>query len=85
MNEVFGYIDRHFDRFVEELADLVRIPSISAQARGLEACADHLVGCMKTIGLHAEIMPMGTDFATVSRILRMRNGQRWPEDVMRKW
>lgn len=59
MNEVFGYIDRHFDRFVEELADLVRIPCISAQASGLEACAGHLVGSMKTIGLQAEIMPMG--------------------------
>jgi len=58
MNEIFGYIDRHFDRFVKEFADLVRIPSISAQAKGLEACADHLVESMKKIGLQAKIMPM---------------------------
>jgi len=33
MNEIFGYMDRHFDRFVEESTDLVRIPGINTPRR----------------------------------------------------
>ncbi len=36
MDKVFEYIDQNFDRFVDELAALVRIPSISAQKKGLK-------------------------------------------------
>ena len=59
MDKAFEYIDQNFDRFVDELAALVRIPSVSAQKKGLEDCARHLVSRMKEIGLHAEMMPMG--------------------------
>ncbi|OGL69044.1 MAG: hypothetical protein A3J27_05330 [Candidatus Tectomicrobia bacterium RIFCSPLOWO2_12_FULL_69_37] len=59
MDKVFAYIDRNFGRFVEELAAVCRIPSVSAQKKGLDDCARHLVGAMKEIGLDARAMPMG--------------------------
>jgi acetylornithine deacetylase/succinyl-diaminopimelate desuccinylase-like protein len=59
MKDVFGYVDRNFDRFVEELAELIRIPSVSAQKRGLEECARHIVRRLQEVGLHAESIPMG--------------------------
>ncbi len=59
MDKVFGYIDEKFDHFVDELIDLCRIPSVSAQKSGLEDCASTLADHLRTIGLHGEIMPMG--------------------------
>ena len=49
MEKVFAYIDRNFGRFVEELAALCRIPSVSAQKKGLDDCARHIAGGMKEI------------------------------------
>ncbi len=59
MKKVYGYIDEKFDQFVDELIDLCRYPSISAQKKGLQACAGVLVEHIRAIGLHGEIMPMG--------------------------
>ncbi|MBI3025775.1 MAG: hypothetical protein HYY66_08940 [Candidatus Tectomicrobia bacterium] len=56
MEKVFAYIDRNFDRFVEELAALCRIPSVSAQKKGLDDCARHIAGGMKEIGLDAQVL-----------------------------
>ena len=59
MKKVYGYIDEKFDQFVDELIDLCRYPSISAQKKGLQVCASVLVEHIRAIGLHGEIMPMG--------------------------
>jgi len=59
MEKVFGYIDQNFDRFVEELAMLCQIPSISAQNSGLEECARYLLRRLEEVGLHGEILTMG--------------------------
>ncbi len=59
MDEIYRYIDAHSGRFVEELAALVRQPSISSQGMGIEACASLLVEMMQAAGIRAESLPMG--------------------------
>jgi acetylornithine deacetylase/succinyl-diaminopimelate desuccinylase-like protein len=44
-------------RFVEELADLVRLPSISTQGNpGVQACAQQLLDTMQRSGLEAQLL-----------------------------
>jgi hypothetical protein len=50
MNSVQKYVETHFNRFVEEFMGLCWIPSISAQKKGLDVCAEALVAHLKAIG-----------------------------------
>ncbi len=60
MNEQLTYVDEHLNRFIEELKDFLRIPSISADsAYDLETrrAADYVAGEMSRIGLeHVAVM-----------------------------
>ncbi|MCS7082937.1 MAG: dipeptidase [Bacteroidota bacterium] len=60
MPPVHTYVEAHWERFLEELKDLLRIPSVSADpahradvARAAQWLADHLRG----LGLEAEVLP----------------------------
>src|SRR5215831_10342370 len=60
MQLVFDYLKRNQDRFVAELCDYLRLPSVSAQPRhkpDLRACADWLAGHCRQIGLDAKVCP----------------------------
>ena len=61
MEKVLDYIRSHRDAFVEELFEVLRIPSISAQTehRGdMVRCAEHLAAALVKAGAdHAEVMP----------------------------
>ena len=61
MEKVLDYIRSHRDAFVEELFEVLRIPSISAQTehRGdMVRCAEHLAATLVKAGAdHAEVMP----------------------------
>lgn len=57
--EVFQYIDRNLNRFIEELFPLIRQPSISARWEGVEECARLLVSAMEKVGIQTSILPMG--------------------------
>lgn len=61
MNKSREYINQNFDRFTEELFELLRIPSISAQAEhkpDMERCAEWLaVSLMKAGADRADVMP----------------------------
>ena len=61
MDKVKVYIDENKDRFISELFELLRIPSISAQSEHREdmvKCAEHLaVALMKAGADHAEVYP----------------------------
>jgi len=52
-----AYLRAHQDAFVEELAGLVRLPSISTQADpGVRACAEALLKTLGRSGLEAQLL-----------------------------
>ena len=61
MEKVKEYIDRNGDKFIEELFELLRIPSISAQSEhkpDMQRCAEWLAAALVKAGAdHAEVMP----------------------------
>ena len=59
MREVLEYIEQNQQRFLEELKDFIRIPSVSAQSAhdtDVQKCATWLKDHLKNLGLHAEII-----------------------------
>ena len=61
MDKVKKYIDANKDRFISELFDLLRIPSISAQSEhrpDMTRCAEWLAAALVKAGAdHAEVFP----------------------------
>ena len=61
MEKAKQYIDRNGDRFIEELFELLRIPSISAQSEhkpDMQRCAEWLAAALVKAGAdHADVMP----------------------------
>ncbi len=60
MKAVLQYIEDHKKRFVDELCEYLRFPSVSAQEQhkpDMAACAEWLVKHCRNIGLEAEIRP----------------------------
>ncbi len=58
MNGVLDYLQANQARFVEELCDYVRFPSVSAQPqhqKDMQACAEWLVAHCQQIGLEARV------------------------------
>jgi acetylornithine deacetylase/succinyl-diaminopimelate desuccinylase-like protein len=51
MKEIYEWVDAHKDEQVEELQELLRQPSVSAQQIGLDECADLLMEQMHRNGL----------------------------------
>ena len=62
MSSIESYLAEHRDRFVQELCEYLRFPSVSAQpqhAGDLRACADWIAGHCRSIGLTSEVHPTG--------------------------
>lgn len=60
MQKVLDYLEQNQSRFVRELCDYVRFPSVSAQPQhraDMQQCADWLVEHCKSIGLEAKACP----------------------------
>ena len=61
MDKVKSYIEENKERFISELFDLLRIPSISAQSEhkpDMQRCAEFLAAALVKAGAdHAEVMP----------------------------
>ena len=60
MNAVLDYLAAHRDRFVKDLCDYVRFPSVSAQAghrADMQACGQWLVDHCKAFGLDGKLVP----------------------------
>lgn len=61
MDKVKVYIDKNKDRFLSELFNVLRIPSISAQSEhkpDMVRCAEHLAAALVKAGAdHAEVLP----------------------------
>ena len=59
MDAIVRYMDRHFDRFVQEVCAVCRYPTISAHNTGLAECAEHLERILKAMSFDVRVMPMG--------------------------
>lgn len=59
MEGIFGYIRSNKERFIDELASLVRQPSNSTTGEGVESCASVLKELMEKSGIEARILPTG--------------------------
>ncbi len=73
MNAVLQYIEKNQSRFVEELCQYVRFPSVSAQPEhraDMAACAEWLVNHCREIGLEAEARPTRGHPVVVARTRR---------------
>jgi len=61
MNQAKLYVEKHKDRFISELFELLRIPSISAEAAhkpDMQRCAEWLAAALAEAGAdRAEVMP----------------------------
>ncbi len=60
MQQVLTYLEENEPRFVRELCDYLRFPSVSAQSShraDMDAAARWLVGHCQSIGLHARLCP----------------------------
>ncbi len=56
--KVFQYIDRHQEEHVERIKQLIRVPSISEEDRGMDECAELLASYYKELGCtRVEIVP----------------------------
>jgi acetylornithine deacetylase/succinyl-diaminopimelate desuccinylase-like protein len=56
MRDVFDHIERHAQEYVEELARLVRQPSIAAQGVGLEDCARLVAVMLQEAGARIRVL-----------------------------
>ena len=62
MRIVLDYLKRNQDRFVAELCEFLRFPSVSAQVqhkKDVRACAEWLANHCRKIGLDARVCPTG--------------------------
>lgn len=80
MTAIETYLTEHRDRFVRELCEYLRFPSVSAQpkhAGDLRACAEWIAEHCRGIGLEAEVNPTGGSPIVLARTPR-RPGTRKP-------
>jgi len=84
MKLVLDYLRKNQKRFIAELCDYVRFPSVSAQvehAPDMQACAGWLVEHCKAIGLDAKLFPTGGHPVVVAKTPRTA-GARKPHFVV---
>ena len=78
---VLDYLKKHEARFIRELCDYLRFPSVSAQSKhkkDLSACADWLVKHCRDIGLATKLCPTEGNPIVVARTPR-RTGPARPQ------
>ena len=76
MSSLDTYIENNRQRYIDELVELLKFPSISADsayAGDIERCADYLVGHLQGIGLEARKMPTGGHPLVYAEWLGRRN------------
>ncbi len=79
MQKVIDYLRANQPRFIRELCDYVRFPSVSAQphhAQDMKACAQWLQRHCQGIGLQARVCPTGGHPIIVAKTPRGKNAKR---------
>lgn len=57
IQKAYQYIDANRARFIEELKEFLRIPSVATDAKAVDACARKLEGALAKAGFDAKLMP----------------------------
>jgi len=79
MQTVLDYLKQNQARFVAELCDLIRFPSVSAQPqhkKDLSACAEWMVKHCNQIGLEATLRPTAGNPIVVAKTPREKNSRK---------
>ena len=79
MQAVLNYLNEHQERFVRELCDYLRFPSVSAQPNhkpDLQACAEWLKAHCESIGLETRMCPTAGNPIVLARTPRREGGKR---------
>ncbi len=79
MQVVLDYLKQHQTRFVAELCELLRFPSVSAQPqhkKDLRACAEWLVQHCRAIGLEAKLCPTAGHPIVLAKTPRVKNSRK---------
>ena len=79
MQAILDYLKKHEARFIRELCDYLRFPSVSAQTKhkkDLAACANWLVKHCRDIGLETKLCPTAGNPIVVARTPRRRGKDR---------
>jgi acetylornithine deacetylase/succinyl-diaminopimelate desuccinylase-like protein len=79
MNKLQSYLDTHHARFVRELCNYLRFPSISADARYANVmldCAEWLAAHCSKIGLAAEVNATDGNPVVIARTPRQRGSRK---------
>lgn len=79
MQEVLDYLKQNQTRFVRELCDYVRFPSVSAQPhhrKDLQACAEWIHRHCQAIGLQSHLRPTEGNPIVLARTPRQRSRAR---------
>jgi len=95
-DRVEAYIDENQDRFVEELKEFMRIPSVSAQEKhdaDTRACAQWVVDHLKGLGFQAKLIDIGgkpivrgeRKGKSSKRVLIYGHYDVQPEDPVSEW
>lgn len=59
LGQLDRHIDAHLDGWIVELAELCKIPSVSARHQGIEACAEQVGKLLERQGLTVDLLPTG--------------------------
>jgi len=95
-DRIEAYIDANQERFIEELKELMRIPSVSAQRAhdaDTRACAEWLLAHFQKLGLQAELVDKGGQpivrahgkGKSSKRVLIYGHYDVQPEDPLDQW
>ena len=79
MQQVLDYLKRNQKRFVGELCEYIRIPSVSAQpahAGDMRACTEWLAKHCRQIGLSAEVRPTRGHPVVIAKTPRRKNSRK---------
>ena len=79
MQTVLDYLKRNQARFVAELCEFLRFPSVSAQPQhkqDMRACADWLAAHCRQIGLEARVCPTAGHPIVVAKTPRPKNSRK---------
>ena len=79
MQAVLNYLEQNQKRFIHQLCDYIRFPSVSAQPehkKDLAACAAWIHGHCSTIGLHSRLCPTKGNPIVLARTFRERSETR---------
>lgn len=81
MKAIESYLQRHQRRFVKELCEYLRFPSVSADVRyrkGMTSCARWLAEHCRQIGLEAEVCRTAGNPIVLAHTPRQRNSRELP-------